>query len=197
MATPLALPAGPTDEVERDRNSLPLAALLGGAGAVLLVFGLIAAYLAMRSTVAVWPPKNVKLDRYLGTTLAITMLMASVMVEWAAYGIRKGFRGQSLFGFGLTMLLGVAYLVGLAYLITAKLGYEAAATPYATVVYAMLGVAFAIGFVCLVAVLFAAIRTMGAQIDAWNYDVMRATAYVWHAATVAWIAVYYTIYITK
>lgn len=197
MATPLALPAGPVDGPARDRNALPLAALVGGAGVVLLVGGLVAAYLAMRSTVAVWPPKNVKLDRYMGTTLAITMLMASVMIEWAAYGIRKGFRGQSLFGFGLTVLLGVAYLVGLAYLLISKLGYEAAATPYATVVYAMLGVAFAVGLLAIGAVILAAIRTMGAQIAEGNYDVMRATGYVWHAATITWIAVYYTVYITK
>ncbi len=197
MTTPLALPAGPGADPSRNRNALPLAALAAGAGVMMLVGGLIAGYLSLRSTVPVWPPKNVKLDRYLGTTLVITVVMSSVMVEWAAYGIRKGFRGQSLFGFAVTTLLGTAYLVGVAYLLLSKLGYEAAASPYATVVYALVGVAFAVGVVCLGAVIVAAIRNMGAQIGDGNYDVMRAIGYLWHVSTMTWIAVYYTVYITK
>lgn len=199
MATPmLALPAagGSGTGVEARRSTLPLATLIGGAGVATLVGGLIAAYLALRSAPGAFIPEGISYDNYTASTLMITAVMAMVTIEWAAYGIRKGFRGQALFGFGITVLLAGAFLNALYYLIT-QLPFEAGSSDYATVVYTMLGVAFGLVVVGLFAVILTGLRAVGHQLTTDNYHLIRATALLWHVVALAWIAVYYTVYVTK
>jgi heme/copper-type cytochrome/quinol oxidase subunit 3 len=194
----LALPSGAGTglDAERRRLTLPLAVLIAGAGTVLVFAGLAAAYLALKSATGVWPPKDLKYDNYTATTLVITSLMSSVTIEWAAYGIRKAFRGQALFGFGITIGLGIAFLNALYYLIT-QFGFEAADSPYATVVYALTGLAFLVVVLALGGVIVTTLRAAGHQLTVDNYQLARATALFWHVGTVGWAIVFYTIYITK
>lgn len=195
---PLALPSGGGTGLaaERRRTTLPLATVVAGAGAVMLVGGLIAAYLALKAATGTWPPEDTEFDNYTASTLTITALMAAVTIEWAGYGIRKGFRGQALFAFAITLVLGVAFLNALAYLIN-SFDFAGGASPYATVVYAMTGTAFVVVGVATFAVLLTGLRAVGHQLGRDNYHLMRATALSWHLATVVWLAVYYTVYITK
>lgn len=196
--TQLALPpaGGSGGSVEARRGILPLGVAVTGAGVIAILGGLVAAYLALRSETAVWPPKGTTFDNYTASTLTITVLMAMVTAEWAAYGIRKNFRGQALFGFGITVMLGAAYLNGLAYLIN---GFDFAVgeSPYATVVYALCGVAFVIGVVGIVAIVVTALRAVGHQLTTDNYALLRGAAFLWHLAAIAWFVVYYTVYISK
>ncbi len=196
--SPLALPSGGGTGLaaEQRRRTLPLAVLVAGAGVVMLMGGLVAAYLALKAATGTWPPRRTEFDNYTASTLAITALMASVTIEWAGYGIRKGFRGQALFGFGLSLGLAVAFLNALAYLING-FSFAGGAHPYGTVVYAMTGTAFVVAAVATFAILLAGLRAVGHQLVMDNYHLMRATALLWHVALVAWIAVYYTVYITK
>lgn len=199
MATSmLALPSagGSGSNVEGRRNSLPLAVLIAGAAVGTLVGGLIAAYLAIKAAPGPFIPEDTAFDNYTASTLTITALMAMVTIEWAAYGIRKGFRGQALFGFGISVLLGIAFLNALYYLIV-QLGFEAGSGPYATIVYTMLGVSFLLAVVGVFAILLTALRAVGHQLTTDNYHVMRASALLWHIVAIAWIAVYYTVYVTK
>lgn len=199
MATPmLSLPAAGTTgtNVEGRRNALPLAVLVAGAGVATLVGGLVAAYLALKAAPGDFIPEGTSFDNYTAATLVITALLAMVTVEWGLYGIRKGFRGQALFAFGITTLLGVAFLNALYYLIT-QLPFEPGSSPYAGVVTAMLVVAFGIALIGVIAVVLTWLRAIGHQLTTDNINVGRAGALVWHIAAVAWIAVYYTVYVTK
>lgn len=199
MATPmLSLPAAGTTgtNVEGRRNALPLAVLVAGAGVATLVGGLVAAYLALKAAPGDFIPEGTSFDNYTAATLVITALLAMVTVEWGLYGIRKGFRGQALFAFGITTLLGLAFLNALYYLIT-QLPFEPGSSPYAGVVTAMLVVAFGIALIGVIAVVLTWLRAIGHQLTTDNINVGRAGALVWHIAAVAWIAVYYTVYVTK
>lgn len=199
MATPmLSLPAAGTTgtNVEGRRNALPLAVLVAGAGVATLIGGLVAAYLALKAAPGDFIPEGTSFDNYTAATLVITALLAMVTVEWGLYGIRKGFRGQALFAFGITTLLGLAFLNALYYLIT-QLPFEPASSPYAGVVTAMLVVAFGVALSGVVAVVLTWLRAIGHQLTTDNINVGRAGALVWHIAAVAWIAVYYTVYVTK
>jgi heme/copper-type cytochrome/quinol oxidase subunit 3 len=199
MATPmLSLPAAGTTgtNVEGRRNALPLAVLVAGAGVATLVGGLVAAYLALKAAPGEFIPEGTSFDNYTAATLLITALLAMVTVEWGLYGIRKGFRGQALFAFGITTLLGLAFLNALYYLIT-QLPFEPGSSPYAGVVTAMLVVAFGIALIGVIAVVLTWLRAIGHQLTTDNINVGRAGALVWHIASVAWIAVYYTVYVTK
>jgi heme/copper-type cytochrome/quinol oxidase subunit 3 len=198
MAAPLALPSagGTGTNVEARRNTLPMAAVVAGVGVLALVGGLVAAYLALKAAPGTFIPKDAKFDNYTATTLTITALMAMVTVEWGGYGIRKGFRGQALFGYGITTLLGVAFLNALYYLIP-QLPFEASSSAYASIVTAMLVVAFGIGLVGLFAVVLTWLRAIGHQLTTDNLQLARTGALVWHTAALSWIAVFYTIYVTK
>ena len=199
MATPmLSLPrAGSTGtNVEGRRDALPLSVVVGGAGVATLIGALVAAYLALKAAPREFIPEGVSFDNYTASTLTITALMAMVTVEWGLYGIRKSFRGQALFAFGITVLLGVAFLNALYYLIN-QLPFEPASSPYAGVVTAMLVVAFGVAVIGLLAVVLTWLRAIGHQLTTDNLQVGRAGALVWHIATVAWVAVYYTVYVTK
>ena len=199
MATPmLSLPAAGTTGTngEGRRNALPLAVLVAGAGVATLIGGLVAAYLALKAAPGDFIPEGTSFDNYTAATLLITALLAMVTVEWGLYGIRKGFRGQALFAFGITTLLGLAFLNALYYLIT-QLPFEPASSPYAGVVTAMLVVAFGVALIGVIAVVLTWLRAIGHQLTIDNINVGRAGALVWHIAAVAWIAVYYTVYVTK
>jgi len=199
MATSmLSLPSagGSGTNVEARRNAVPLAALVGGAGIFTLVGGLIAAYLSLRSGSGPFIPEDTSYDNYTASTLTITALMAMVTAEWGLYGIRKGFRGQALFAFGITTLLAVAFLNALYYLIT-QLPFEPGSSAYAGVVTAMLVVAFGIALIGLLAIVLTWLRAIGHQLTTDNLQVGRAGVLLWHVTTVAWFALYYTVYVTK
>jgi heme/copper-type cytochrome/quinol oxidase subunit 3 len=194
----LALPAagtttGPT--AAQRAKTLPLATVVAIGAGVMLFAGLFAAHLAIKSNTAVWPPKGIKFDYYLSATLLITAALSMVTIEWAAYGIRHNYRGQSLWAFVLTIGFGVAYLNGLYYLIT-KFALHPGKTAYGTSVSAIVTAAFAMGLLGLGAAMLAALRTAGHQLTMVNYQVMRATAWIWHFAIGAvWTAVFYSVFI--
>ena len=199
MASPmLALPAAGTSGVgaEARRNSLPLGVAAAGAGIAALMGGLIAAYLALKAAPGDFLPEEAQFDTYTAATLVITAAMAMVTVEWANYGIRKGFRGQALFGFGITVLLEVAFLNALYYLVT-QLPYEVADGPYPAVVHALLVVPFLLHVGALLATILTGLRAVGHQLTTDNLHVARATALLLHLSAAAWIAAYYTVYVTK
>ncbi|HVM07130.1 MAG TPA: cytochrome c oxidase subunit 3 [Acidimicrobiales bacterium] len=196
----LALPAAGTTGagVEGRRGILPLGVTIVGAGGLMVMGGLVAAYLALKNGVrgVDWPPEDTSFDNYTATTLSLTVLMAMITIEWAAYAIRKDFRGQALFAFGLTAALAIAHLNGLGYLIN---GFEfgVADSAYAAVVHALTLVPFLIGAIAVGAVVLVGLRAVGHQLSLANYALMRAAANAWHIAAIAWVIAYYTVYITK
>ena len=191
----LALPSG-GDTSTRNRGTVSAAAIAAGVGLGMLVAGLVAAYLAMRSGRAEWPAENMKFDNYTATMLVVTLLMSSVTLEWASHGIRNDLRGQSLAAFGITVGLIAAFLNGLWYLVD-KLEFGAGAHPYGTVVHTMLFVSGAAVVIGLGYIVLTFLRTAGHQLTMANFALMRSTAWFWHFVVAAWVAVYYAVYITK
>jgi heme/copper-type cytochrome/quinol oxidase subunit 3 len=194
----LALPAAGATRpgAEARRGILPLGVSLAGAGALMIMGGLVGAYLAVKSGTPEWPPADTEFDNYTAATLVITVLMAMVTIEWAGYAIRNVFRGQALFAFALTTLLGVAHLALLAYLITA-FAFGVGDTPYATVVYALTLVPWFLGAIAVCGVVVVGLRALGHQLASDNYALIRSVANLWHVAAIAWLIAYYTVYITK
>ena len=195
-ASTLALPAGNAAAADSRRGILPLGTSVAGAGALMVMGGLVAAYLALKSAADGWPPEDTAFDNYTATTLALTVLMAMSTIEWAAYAIRKDFRGQALFAFALTAAFAAAHVNGLAYLIN---GFEFGVgdSPYATVVYSLLLVPFLLGLIAAGAVVLVGLRAVGHQLATNNYALMRAAAIAWHVAAIAYLIGFYTVYITK
>jgi hypothetical protein len=64
-------------------------------------------------------------------------------------------------------------------------------------VYALLGVPFLLHVIALVGTILTALRAVGHQLTTDNLHVARANALLLHLAAVAWVAAYYTVYVTK
>ena len=197
MSDVLALPSGATPATERERSTVATAALLAGAAMVMVFLGLAAVYLSLRQHTSPLPPEGVEFDFYLSRTLVITVFMASMFIEWAAYGIRRGFRGHALVAFGITALQAIATIVGFWYLLDTKLGFSVADSPYATLAHTMVFLCMVAVVAALAFVLLTMLRAVGHQLATGNYPLMRATATIWHAAAVSWVIVHYVLYITK
>ena len=192
----LALPPATGPGHEARSGILPLGTSVAALASLMTMGGLVAAYLALKSATPEWPPAETSFDNYTASTLTLTALMAMISIEWAAYAIRKGFRGQALFAFGLTAALAVAHLNGLAYLVN---GFEFAVgdSPYAAVVHALTLVPFLLGGVATGAITLVGLRAVGHQLATDNFALMRSAALLWHVASIAWFIAYYTVYITK
>ncbi|CAA9238553.1 MAG: hypothetical protein AVDCRST_MAG50-1547 [uncultured Acidimicrobiales bacterium] len=196
MAVPLALPsAGGTAPADR-RSAFPLAVVAIGLALTTLTAGLVAAYLTLRSGAAEWPPEDASRDTYTAVTLAVTMILGMVTIEWAAFSIRRRERGQSLAAMAITLGFAIAFINGLYYLIT-QIEAGVGDSAYFTVVHALLVVPFLAGLLALIFVLVTLVRNAGHQLSEANYWLMRGTANFWHIAAVMYIAAYYTIFITK
>ena len=191
----LALPSGAEPAPPR-RQQVTVGVLVAVVAGAMLFGGLIAAYLVLRSTTGRWPPRGVRFDNYTATTLAVTLLMASITIEWAVSAVRNGQRGQALAGLGLTLGLGLAFL-NAAWFLISKFNFRPAQHPYGTVAYALAVLGALNGLVGVGFVLLTGLRVVGHQVGEANRHLMRATALYWHFVTAAWAAVFYTLYVSK
>ena len=194
MASPtLALPsAGGT----RPRRVLTMAVLLLATGGAMAFAALLAAYLHMRRLADPFPPAEAEIDQYWGNLMMITMVMGSVTVEWACSALRREQRKEALAGFGVTVGLGIAFL-NLMSFAAGHVEFDAVSHPYGLVVTAMtmlLGIVVGIGVAFVSLTLF---RVAGRQLLDAESDQPRATACYWHFATIAAVAVWYTVIVLK
>jgi cytochrome c oxidase subunit 3 len=189
----LALPPAGRD---RPANLLTAATLIAGAAELMVIGGLVAAYLNVRGLADRWPPKGVSLDNYLGTTLLITLGLTVITVEWAVYALRRGNRRQALSATALTAGLGLAF-VNLLWYVGTQLGFGPADNSYAVLVYAQLIAVGVIAVIGLGFLLVALARSLGGQVSPGDPAVLRAAAWHWHVVSAAWLLVFTALYLLQ
>ena len=193
MTTVLALPSGDRD---RPKNLASITALLAGLGELMMVGGLVAAYLNVRGLAGRWPPKGASLDNYMGTMLFLTLMLSMITVEWGVYAVRHDNRRQGLSALALTVGFGFAF-INLLWYVGTQLHFGPADHSYGVLVYALLiapGVIAAIGIGFLVV---AIARIVGGQVTPGNPEVVRAAAWHWHVVTGAWLLAFLALYILQ
>lgn len=192
MAAPmLALPSGARAE---RRGTLTLTSLLAGTALLMLIGGLIAGFLAIDDAVAKFPPAKLEPDNYSAVMVTISLLMASVAIEWAVHAIRNEERKISWVALGIAIGLALAAANSLWYL-ASRLPFGVATHAYGTIAYTMfvvsgLALAVAIGFL-----LFTFFRVIGGQADHPTAELPRAMAWFWHSVVLAWFGVFFTLYL--
>jgi heme/copper-type cytochrome/quinol oxidase subunit 3 len=193
MTTVLALPSGDRD---RPKHLASITALLAGVAELMVVGGLVAAYLNVRGLAGRWPPKGASLDNYLGTTLFLTLVLSIITVEWGVYAVRRDNRRQALSSLALTIGLGLAF-INLLWYVGTQLHFGPADHSYGVLVYALLiapGVVAAIGIAFL---LVAVARTVGGQVTPSNPELVRAAAWHWHVVSAAWLLAFMALYVLQ
>lgn len=192
----LALPPAPTPLRPR---VLMTATALAIAACAMAMAGLLGLYITYRSaaggTTAAWLPEGVAPPLTPANVGAVTLLMSSVIVQWAVYCIGNRDRINAYLALGLTLLLGASFIVSTSFLYT-QIGAAIRST-YGVLMYAVSGAHLAVMAVAMLFVALMAFRVLGGQFSGKDREGVAAAAMFWHFAVAAGLATWYTLYILK
>src|SRR4029450_11419706 len=155
----------PAAEPPRPRVLLVGSALASGSAAM-VVLTLVAVYARMRADVIAggdkWLSDDVNVQLPPGNMGMVTLLMSGVTVAWAVYSLRNDDRGHAYLAFGLSILLGVAYIPTVVYG-WQQLGVGITSSTQALLIFTITGLHVAMAGVGLLVVAVMAFRALGGQ----------------------------------
>jgi heme/copper-type cytochrome/quinol oxidase subunit 3 len=196
----LALPPAPAPS--RPRLLMIGTALVTGA-VVMLVAGMIGVYLYWRGQdgglTSAWIPKRVGIPEVPANTMLVTMLMASILVQWAAYAAVRGDRRNTALALGATVLFGAAVVNAQAY-IYRRMGMPLISPDgkrYNTLFFTLSGTVLVLVALATVAVVVTAFRVLGGRLGPREGEVVNAVALFWHTCSACLAAVWYVLYVLK
>jgi cytochrome c oxidase subunit III len=179
---------------------LLLGTALASGSAAMVVLSLIGVYAKLRSDVIasgeIWLPEGTDLQLTPGSMGMVTLLLSLVTVAWIVQALRTDDRGHALMAFGVTMLLGVAYINGAAYG-WQQLGLGITSSTQALLIFTITGLHVAMVGVGLVFLAVMAFRAVGGQLTGRAAEGVSAAALYWFVTVAVYAAVWYTITITK
>jgi len=180
----------------------PRVLLVGTAlvtAAVLAVFaGLIGVYANQRAATIAggdeWIPGGAgTIPLTPASVMFVTLVMSSIVVQWAHYAIVRDDRRNAYIAFGLAAVLAAAFINQAAFLF-GEMGWVIADSVQAVLIYAIAGGQLAMFAVAVVFLALMALRAFGGQITSRDHEAISAAALFWHASVlvyaVVWTAVY-------
>src|ERR1700759_3042310 len=196
--------------VERVRlsGSLPVGAMdtraSGWGGVVFTVFteaSLFAYLLFSYYYLAVQPhlpgtfPEGGQPDLSLALPNTIILLVSSVAVGWAQWGIERGSRWRLVAGLGAGALLGIVFLV-IQYFEWAQKPYGLASSSYSSLYFVVTG--FHMAHVVVGCVMLLALTWWSplAYFNSRRFAHIHIGALYWHFVDAVWLAVFFTFYLT-
>jgi heme/copper-type cytochrome/quinol oxidase subunit 3 len=189
----------PAAEPPRPRVLLVGSALASGAAAMVLL-SLVAVYTRMRADVIAsgerWLPEDVNVQLPPGTMGMVTLLMSTVTVAWAVYSLRNDDRVHAYLAFGLSILLGIAYIPTVVYG-WQQLGVGITSSTQALMIFTITGLHVAMSGVGLAFLAVMAFRALGGQLTGRGAEGANAAALYWYVTVAVYGVVWYGITITK
>jgi heme/copper-type cytochrome/quinol oxidase subunit 3 len=183
----------------RPRVLLMGTALATGAASMVIV-ALVALYAQMRAEVVAggktWLPEGTNLQLIPGNVGLATLIMSLVSVSWIAYSLRNDDRVHALLAFGLSLLLGAAYINMVAYG-WQQLGLGINDSPQALMIYTITGLHVAMTGVGMAFLAVMAFRALGGQLTGRAAEGMNAAVLYWYMTVGVYAVVWYAITITK
>src|SRR5690606_10157808 len=127
----------------------------------------IALYARLRSDVLadgqIWLPEDGDIQLTPGSMGMVTLLLSLLTVGWVVQALRNDDRGHALMAFGITLLLGAAYINGAAYG-WQQLGLGVTSSTQALLIYTITGLHVAMVGVGLLYLAVMAFRAVGGQL---------------------------------
>lgn len=178
------------------RRQLLFGASFASAGWAMLILTLLGTYLAVRSgDRTLWlNGKNIPLTQpnvQLGT-----LIMSSVMIQWAVHSIARDDRGHAYLALGITSLMGLAFLNQTWFLYT-QTGIRLAADKEGAVFYALTGTHLAMVACAVIFVALMSIRALGGSFSSRYPDGLSAAALFWHVTVALYTPIWLAVYIMK
>jgi cytochrome c oxidase subunit 3 len=191
----LDLSAVPPPLPKRQRVVL-LGAALAVAGAVVLFATLLAVYVSQRAGAGgSWFGDQVSIPLSPPNMELTTLLMSSVVIQWALYAVRNDDRPNTYVALALTVVLGGAFIVSEAYLYS-QMGLTID-TVAGLLVYTITGAHIAMLVLAMLFVLLTVFRALGGQFGPSDRDGIAAAALTWHATVLLFVPIWFIIYIQK
>lgn len=198
MAVP-ALSTAAAPPPSRPRTLLVGAALAGSASAM-VIFSMLAIYLARRSDVLnqgqKWLPQGSSIPLPQPNMMFLTLLMSCVTIAWAAYALRRNDRQNAYVALGITTLLAFAYVVQATYLFTLTNIPVSAPAGQGVLFWAISGGHLAMIIAGLVFFALMTFRALSGNFRRIPDGVTAAGVY-WYITVGVYAVVWYAVYITK
>ncbi|HET9609725.1 MAG TPA: cytochrome c oxidase subunit 3 [Acidimicrobiales bacterium] len=191
--------AAPPPPAPRPRVLLVGTALAAGSAAM-VVLALIALYARLRADVIasgeIWLPEESNLQLTPGSMGMVTLLLSLVTAAWAVQALRDDDRGHALMAFGVTLVLGAAYINGAAYG-WQQFGLGVTSSTQALLIYTITGLHVAMAVVGLLYMTVMAFRAVGGQLTGRAAEGATAAALFWFVTVGVYAVVWYTITVVK
>jgi len=189
----------PTPPAPRPRVLL-MGTAIASSSAFMLVLTLVAVYTRLRAQVLAdgktWLPQGANLQLTPGNIAMITLTMSLVTVAWIVQALRNDDRVHAMLAFGVSLLLGVAYINMVAYG-WQQLGLGINDSPQALLIYTITGLHVAMTAVGLGYLLVMGFRALGGQLTGRAAEGVMAALLYWYVTVGAYAVVWYAITITK
>jgi cytochrome c oxidase subunit III len=195
--------AVPTTALPR-RDPMPsslLGVILFVASECVFFAALFGAYFTVRAQAdklgVPWPPEGIEgLEVPLPAVSTTFLVLSSVTMQFAVWGIRRGDRSTMMRFLKLTLLLGSVFLIGQIYDYS-QLGFSIDDTVYGTTFFTMTGFHGAHVFGGLVFIYLMLARGWAGQLTAENHTGLEACAIYWHFVDIVWIGLFTTLYLLQ
>ena len=197
-----ALPAGPATSA---RHPLLIATGSVVAAGTMLMFGMLAVWFKFRDASPLragkngkmihdWLPADLKIPEVATNTLAITLVIAAIMGQWAVYSAKRADSQHTTLALFITALVGVA-AINAQVAVYKQMGAVLAEGAYHTMFYAITGTMLFLLCTGVAFSLVAAFRVLGGRVA--DRAVVTSHAMYWYFLTTAFIAMWFVVYVQK
>jgi cytochrome c oxidase subunit 3 len=170
------------------------------AAAAMLFMGMLAVWVNLRDaaggTTATWVPKGVVISMSGPNIMLLVMLGASVLAQWAVWAIAHDDRRDTACAVALLVVFGVAAFNAQVY-VYQQLGLGVGENKYNNLFYTVTGTFLAALIGGLVMAMVVTFRSLGGRYSSKRHEGVSALALYWHFLTVAFVAVWYVVYVVK
>jgi len=192
---------------EADRpKALLIGSILGSAGAAMVVFSLLGAYLAERGrflaenideegVVTQWLNARI-IPLSMPSVIAGTLGLSLFFMFWAIVAARREDRANTLVALSLTAVFGLAVINGSAFLWGTS-GLEVRESAQALLLYSVMGTHLLMVGIGVVAIILTIFRVIGAAVPSREIEALSAVAVLWTVTTAVYVVLWYAVYITK
>jgi len=191
--------AAPPPPAPRPRVLLVGTALAAGSAAM-VVLALIALYARLRADVIasgqIWLPEESNVQLTPGSIGMVTLLLSLVTAAWAVQALRDDDRGHALMAFGVTLVLGAAYINGAAYG-WQQFGLGVTSSTQALLIYTITGLHVAMAAVGMLYMAVMGFRAVGGQLTGRAAEGATAAVLYWFVTVGVYAVVWYTITVVK
>jgi heme/copper-type cytochrome/quinol oxidase subunit 3 len=170
------------------------------AAIAMLFMGMLAVWVNLRDasggTTAKWLPKGVEISMSGPNIMLLVMLGASVLVQWAVWAIGQDNRRDTICAVALLVVFGIAAFNAQVY-VYQQLGLGIGDNKYNNLFYTVTGTYLAALIGGLVMAMVVTFRSLGGRYSSRRHEGISALALYWHFLTVAFLAVWYVVYVVK